>query len=198
MTAASPAVPAGTLPERAVDDVVADVLAYEFALDAAHCLLGNMKYKIPPDQQLYVVVFDDMGPPFGVTAFLDQDEASPTFGQEVQQASVLHAVRVEVMGFLTDAGYDPAKAAANRLASALGGFYAQQLAGQYRMQVGRAQQPVNASDAEVTGRLVRYVARVNVTALHQTAKNPPGAGYFDKFNGATTDGTANPPEVQSQ
>ncbi len=84
-----------------------------------------------------------------------------------------------------DDGSEPAKEAAPRVAGALASFYSQQLQGQYRIQIGRAQSPLNATEAEETGRLLRYVVRANVTALHQVAKAPPGAGYDDKFNGAT-------------
>jgi hypothetical protein len=197
MSAPTPAI--GTLPARAVDDIIADIMKAEFSLDAEHCLLGNMRYKIPPDQKLFVVVFDDMGPPFGACTFLDIDETSPTYGLEVQQSTVLHTVRVETMGFIDDDGYDVAKDTAPKVTHALGGFLAQQAMGKYRLQIGRAQAPINATDTEETARLVKYVSRVNITALHQTAKAPPaGADYFDKFNGATVNGSANAPEVITQ
>jgi hypothetical protein len=188
-----------TLPARAVDLVVADVLQYELGLDAAHCVLGNQKYRIPADRKLFVVVFDDMGPSYGQATFLDTNPESPTVGLEVQQSTILHAVRAEVMGYLGDNGEDVAKAAAPRVAGALNGLYAQQQMGLYRFKIGRAQSPVPATGAEETAELVRYMVRVNVTALHQTVKAPPpGADYFDKFNGATIDGTINPPEVALQ
>lgn len=190
--------PAGTLPLRAPDDVFADVLRYEFGIDAEHCLLGNMPYKIPPDQKLYVVVFDDMGPVVGTATVLDTDSASPTYLKELQQSRMLHYIRAEVAGFIDDQGFDVAKATAAMIPGALNGFYSQQLQGKYKMQFGQAQQPINASDAEETRRLVRYMVRSNATVLHQVARTPPDGGYYDKFNGATTDGTVLPPAITTQ
>ena len=186
-----------TLPDRAVDLVVMDVLQAELGLDAQHCLLGNQEYDIPNDS-LFVVIFDDAGPAYGACDFLDEDATSPTFGLEVQQSTVQHTVRVAIMAFIRDDGYDEAKAKKEQVVHALGSIFSQQAMGQHRMSIGRPTQPVNASDAEGTRRLVRYDSAVKVTALHQTAKAPPGAGYYNKFNGATTDGTALPPPVTVQ
>ena len=190
--------PVGSLPILLPDEIAQNILAYEWELDAAHCVLGNMQYKIPSDDKLFVVVFDDMGPSFGQCDFLDTDPTSPTYLLEVQQSTILHAIRVEIMGYIKDDGYDVAKEHAALVANAFAGIFAQQLMGQYKLQFGRVQAPVNASAAEGANRLVRYHARTNTTVLHQRAKTPPGAGYDDKFNGATVDGKILPPALSVQ
>lgn len=191
--------PVGTLPLMPPDELLQNILAYEFGLDEFHCLLGNQEYEIPADQKLYVVVFDNMGPPTGTCAFLDTDATSPTYGLEVQQSNVLHTLIVAMMGYIRDDGYDEAKAQAPRVPGALQGFFAQQLMGEFNLQFGRAQAPVNATGAEGVTRLVRYDFRVLTTVLHQVAKPPPkGVDYFDKFNGATEAGTILPPAVTLQ
>lgn len=188
------ALPIGALPAIPPDELLQQIMAYEFSLDEFHCLLGNQEYKIPPDQELFAVVFDNMGPPFGQCTFLDTDATSPTYGLEVQQSTILHTLIVSIMGYINDAGYDVAKATAPRVPGALQGFFAQQLMSEFELQFGRAQAPVNATAAEGVARLVRYDTRLNATVLHQVAKPPPpGADYFNKFNGATVDGTILPP-----
>lgn len=179
--------------EREVAKIVADIIMAELELDAQHCLLGDQKWDIPADNNLFAVVFAQAGAPFGGTSFLDTDETSSTFGKEVQQASVMHDVRIEIMSF-----DNSARVRAQEVGMALASFFAQQQSELYRVQIGRAQPAVNASETEVAGRLQKFVVHVNVTALHQKVKTP-AADYFDKFN--VRDGYAdavNPPQVSDQ
>lgn len=180
--------------EVEVAKLVAGILLAELGLDEDHCLLGNQKWNIPADKQLFVVVFDSKGPAYGAANFLDTDEASATFGKEIQQASALHSVRVEIMSFDADA-----RLRAEEVGLAMNSLYAQQQAEKYFVQFGRPQAPVDASETETTGRLQKFVINLNVTALHQKVKNPPaGADYFNKYNGATEAGTADLPQISSQ
>lgn len=184
----------GALPAREVSKVLMDILQAEMDLDATHCLLGDQKWDIPADSKLFVVIFDDAGPPFGACDFLDTDPTSPFLGLEVQQSSVLHHCRVDIMSFDAEA-----RTRKEEVGMALASLAAQQAQGQHKMQIGRPQAPVNATATEEAGRLFRYVTSVNVTALHQKVKAPPpGADYYDEFNGAQTPGTALPPEVKLQ
>lgn len=184
----------GTM-QREVAKILADILAAELDLDSSHCLLGDQKWDIPEDKALFLVVFAQAGAPFGGVTYLDTDEASSTFGKEIQQATVVHDCRIEIMSFDNDA-----RVRQMEPGLALNSLFAQQQAELYRIQIGRAQQPVNASDTEVTGRLQRFVIHVNVTALHQKVKTPPSADYYNKFNvrpGFTT-AAVNPPAVSDQ
>lgn len=166
----------GTL-EREVAKVLADILQSELGLDPAHCLLGEQKWDIPADQQLFVVVFDQTAPPIGGVSYLDTDETSPSAGKEVQESTVMHEARIEIMSF-----DQSARVRKEEVGMALASLLAQQLSERYHLQIGRAQAPVSASETEVAGRLQRYVIRVNVTALHRKVKEPPKADYYDKFN----------------
>jgi len=179
--------------EREVSKIVADILAAELELDEAHCLLGNQKWDIPADKKLFVVVYDLAGPAFGAANWLDTDETSSTFGKEIQQSAVLHDVRIEIMSFDADA-----RLRKEEVGLALGGFLSQQLAAKYGIQIGRTTEPVDATDTELTARLNKFVMHNKVTALHQKVKNPPAADYFNKFNNATVDGTANAPQITDQ
>lgn len=187
MTTAAPTI------AREVSKIIADILGEELVLDPEHCLLGDQKWDIPADKKLFVVVFEQAGPPFGAATYLDTDEASSTFGKEIQQSSVLHDCRIEIMSFDGEA-----RARKEEPGLALAGLLAQQRAAEFGIQIGRAQSTVNASDAEVTGRLQRFVIHANVTALHQKVKEPPKADYFDKFNGATAPGIAKPKVTDQQ
>lgn len=178
---------------RDVAKIVADILGDEMTLDQEHCLLGNQKWDIPADQELFLVVFDQAAPAIGAANYLDTDEASATFGKEIQQSTVLHDVRVEMMSF--DAS---ARLRKEEPGLALASIFAQQQAEKYGIQIGRAQTPVDASETELTGRLQKFVMHVNVTALHMKVKTPPTADYFNKFNGATVDGTIKPPKITDQ
>lgn len=183
--------PAGTLPSREVSKILSDILGSEMCLDESHCLLGNQKWDIPADKKLFVVIFDQSAPPFGGVSFLDTDPDSSTNGSEIQQSNVLHDCRVEIMSFDSEA-----RLRKEEVGLALNSFLSQQKQAEFGIQIGRAQVPVDASDTEVTGRLFKYVIHVNVTALHQKVK--PSAGYYDRFNGAVTDGSALPPQVNTQ
>ena len=178
---------------REVAKIIADILASEMGLDDQHSLLGDQKWNMPVDKQLFVVVYDQAAPALGAANYLDTDETSSTFGKEIQQSAVLHDVRVEIMSFDNDA-----RLRKEEVGLALASFRAQQMSEQYGIQIGRAQSPVNASETEVTGRLQKYVIHVNVTALHMKVKTPPTADYFNKFNDATVDGTANAPAIVNQ
>lgn len=177
--------------EREVAKIVMDILQFEMDLDAAHCLLGDQKWDIPTDKKLFMVIFDQSPKPFGAANFLNADQASANFGKEIQQGAFMHDVRIEMMSFGNEA-----RTRKEELGLALNSFYAQQLAEQYGIQIGRAQSPLEASETEVAGRLLKYVLHVNITAMHQKVKAmPEPADYYNKFNGATVDGTAKPPEV---
>lgn len=182
----------GTM-EREVAKIIADILQEDMVLDDAHCLLGEQKWDIPADKALFLVVFDQTAPPFGGASYLDTEDGSSTLGKEIQESAVMHDVRIEIMSFDNDA-----RTRKEEIGMALAGLRAQQLAEQYRIQIGRAQPPVSASETEVAGRLQRYVIHVNVTSLHRKVKEPPKADYFDKFNLATVDGTAKPPKITDQ
>ena len=178
---------------REVAKIAADIIAAEMELNAEHCLLGDQKWDIPKDKGLFVVVFAQAAPPYGGATFLDTDETSDTFGKEIQQASVLHDVRVEIMSF-----DNSARVRATEVGLAFNSLLAQQLSEKYNISIGRTQAAVNASDSEPTGRLQKFVTHTNMTALHQKVKNPPSADYFNKFNGAAADGSANPPAIAAQ
>lgn len=192
MSPAAPAAAVGTL-EREVAKLVADVLQAEMVLDDAHCVLGNQKWDIPADKELFVAIFDQAGPVIGTANFFDADPASSTLGKEIQQSAVMHDVRIEIMSF--DAS---ARLRKEEVSLALASIFSQQLQSKYRVQIARAQTPVDASDTEVTGRLQKFVVHVNVTALHQKVKDERTGTYYDKFNGATVDGTAKPPRIVEQ
>lgn len=179
--------------EREVAKIAMDVLMAEMGLDAEHCLLGDQAWDIPADKKLFVAIFDQAPAPFGGATYLDTDETSATFGKEIQQGSFVHDVRIDIMSFDNEA-----RVRKEEVALALNSFYSQQLQGQYGVQIGRAQAPVDASGAENSKMLLRYVVHVKITALHQKVKTPPKADYFNKFNGATADGTTNPPAITDQ
>ena len=178
--------------EREISKIIADILQVELGLDDEHCILGDQKFEIPKDEKLFVVVFDDSIKYIGNTKFLETDEESVNAGQEVQQASGLHSIRIEIMSFGKEA-----RVRKEEIIMALNSFTSDQVQEKSLIQISRAQSPVNATAAEETENLFRYVVLVNVTALHQKVKKLPQFGFYDKFNGATEDQTINQPEVNT-
>lgn len=177
---------------REIAKIIADILQEELTLDDAHCLLGDQKWRLPEDEALFCVVFDETLKPFGAVKYLDTVTASPTVGSEVQQVAGVHTIRIEIMSFSNEA-----RTRKEEVMMALNSLYAEQQAELAGIQISRPQAPVNASEAEETARLLRYSINVNVTALHQKVKVPPQYGYFDKYNGATVDQSAEQPEVHT-
>jgi len=166
--------------------VVAEILKSEMSLDDSHILLGDEKWDIPADKELFVVLFDNGPKPISRSSRFDT-----ATNEEIQQATMLHEIRIEICSFGPSA-----RTRKEEVAMALGSIFAQQTMEKYQCQVARMPGPaVNASDTEATARLLRFTTTVNVTALHTKVK---GVDYYDKFNvrGIYTD-VVNPPEVTS-
>ena len=170
---------------REPSKVVADVLISEMGLDDAHCVLGDQPWPIPPDTALYISVFESGPKIIGLKT--EMDDSNPP--REIQSGSGLYDVRIELYSLV------PGKEARTRrmeVGMALASFAAQQAMAASSCQISRILEPVDASESEGAGQVFKYVIHVNVTALFQKIKT--SMLYFDKFNGATEDGTANPPQ----
>lgn len=179
--------------KRELSKVICDILQSEMSLDAKHCMLGDQDWQIPPDTKLFCVVFDDTAKTMASAKFIDADTS-----QETQQRSALHDVRIEIMSM----GSGEARARKEEPGMALDSFYAEQQAEANGIQIGRASEAVNASETEVSKRLIKYVTRVKVSVLHQKVKAPPKYDFFTKFNGDITDASQTheppPPATNSQ
>jgi hypothetical protein len=169
--------------------VIADILKHEMNLDDAHCFIGDQPWEIPADAKLFVAVHDDGGPVVGVSSEIDTT-SNPL--KEIQKVTIVHDVRIEIMSLWPG---NEARTRKEEVGMALESQYAQDVMDARNCSIGRIRALTNASESEVATRLLRYTVHANVTALHVKEKlNPP---YYDKFNGATVDGTANPPEVNT-
>ena len=167
--------------------VIADILQAEMGLDDAHCLLGDQEWSLPEDEELLVIVFDKSSKRISSSTFMDTSASPPT---EVQRMAALHDIMIEIMSYKSNL----ARVRKEEVGLALCSFYAQQWSSANNCQISATQAPLDASESELTGRLVRYVIHVNVTALHIKTKELPL--YYDKFNrGATNQDPIKPPEV---
>jgi hypothetical protein len=174
---------------REAAKVIADVLQAELDLDEQHCLLGDQKWTMPKDDKLFVAVFDDSPRAIGSANFRNAD------WDEVQQVNTLHDIRIEIMSFGPEA-----RTRKEEVIMALGSERARQTAERWNCQIAPvpASPLINASEAEVSARLLRYVVHFNLTRMHEKVVKSRGVDYFDKFNGATQDGSAKSPEVVTQ
>ena len=167
--------------------VVADVLAHVMELDAAHCLLGDQPWDMPPDEAMYVSVHDDGSVTVSTKTELDETATPPA---ETMIRSAIHDVRIEVISLMPGTS---ARTRVSEVYMALTSFYAQYEMERYCCEMFHPEPVVNASESEPAARLLKYVTKVKVSALHRVVKIE--APYYDKFNGATADGSANIPEV---
>ena len=171
--------------------VVLDILQEELGLDDAHCLMGEQKWDIPPDQNLFLVAFDGGGPVVLSRSTFNVTSNPPS---EIQQMTMMHDIRIEIMSYISN----EARVRKEEVGMALESFHSRSVQELDNCQIYRIQHPVDASAAELTGQLIRYVAHVNVLTLH--TKTKPIVPYFSKFNippGPLNppEGTVNPPET---
>ena len=172
--------------------VVLDILQSELGLDNAHCLMGEQKWDIPPDQKLFLVAYDAGGPIISTQTILDISVLPPV---ELQQMVMMHDIRIEIMSYLSP----EARARKEEIGLALESFFSRDKQELESCQVSRIQRPVDATASEETGTLWKYVAHVNVTALHTKTKSGAPYLYYSKFNVEpgpahdAPDGTVYPP-----
>jgi type II secretory pathway component PulL len=110
---------------------------------------------------------------------------------------MLHDIRIEIMSYISPV----ARLRKEEVALALESLESRLAQEDANCQVSRVHGLIDATAAELTGMLWRYIAHVNVTALH--TKTRTSAPYFSKFNvepgpaHTAPDGTVNQPEVSS-
>ena len=167
--------------------LVADILISEMGLDDAHCVLGNQPWPIPPDEKLYIAIYESGPKIIGLKTELDQT-TDPM--REIQSGNGLYDVLIEMQSLMPG---NEARTRRTEVGMALASMEALRVMEAHSCRISQIQAPVDASDSEPAGRVLKYMIHVNVTASFQKIKtNPP---YFDKFNGATVDETAKSPEV---
>lgn len=164
--------------------IIADIIQSELALSDDAVMLSYEKDFIPANEGLYVVM-NYVGPGKIIANVNIFDTLT---NEEVQQVTMLHVIQIDFMSF--DAS---ARIRKEEIAMALRSILSVQTSERYQMQIARMPTPfIDTSSLEETKRLNRFTTTVTVTALH-TKRRP--VGFFDRFNNAEIDFTANPPEV---
>ena len=152
--------------------LVADIIQTEMGLAAGQVMITNQRWPIPNDQRIYVVVsYDGPSRQIGNNNRFEPTDAG---GNEVQEASVMHGIKIDLMSF-----GDEARVRKEEIPMALGSIYAQQQQAKYGMRVSEMTAPLMPDPTlEGTGQLNRFTTFVNVYALHKKVKS---AQYYDTF-----------------
>lgn len=158
--------------------VVADILQNGLGLAGDAVVLAYEKNVIPRTTGLYVSL-DYVGPAKCICSANDFD---PDTDSEIQSATFSHLIQADLLSY--DAS---ARRRKEEAAMALGSIYAVQQMERYTMQIARNPSPfIDASSAEPTKRLNRFITTVQVFAVHR--KVVPNAPFFDTFAGQITEG----------
>ena len=155
--------------------VIADILQEEMGLDAEHCLLGDQKWDIPEDQELFAVIYDRSTKVVSTTSYLDTKVDPPV---ERQFMTALHDMNIEIMSYINGA----ARLRKEEVGLALESIFARQAMETTNCQICRVQPSVDLSAAELTGMLWRYSIPVRVFSLHFKFKPTNAYSYYTKFN----------------
>ncbi len=154
--------------------VIAQIIQSEMVLDEDHCNIYNQKYRIPPDEGLFVVVSIIGSHPFGVVSrWVNQPNSNELV--EEQGLNVVEMLQIDIFS------KDPsARRRAHEVIFALNSNRAQQACDLYQFSIGRLPTSFNdISFLEASARLNRYALAFNVTrGYSKTAPIP----FFDQFS----------------
>jgi hypothetical protein len=154
--------------------VVADIIAVSLGLKVDQVLLYNQKFKIPPDDRLYVTVSVLGSKTFGASTRYEADPVSD------ELTEVTYVNRQEIFSILLFSRSNEARTRNWEVPAALVSTYSEQQ--QEANSIKIAQVPVSMNDLselEGTSRLNRYVLTIPVLAAY-TKRQP--VDYYDKFS----------------
>jgi hypothetical protein len=162
--------------------VVADILKSEMGLEDGQVMLAYEKFDIDPDGGLYIAL-SYLGPGQVIGSV---NRAVPTADgmDEQQSAAILHTIQIDLMSFDSSA-----RLRHPEVALAIGSIYAEQQMEANNLQIARQPTPfIDASSAEPTKILNRFVTDVRVSALWSKTKAAP---YYTDFSRAV------PPQLKT-
>lgn len=176
--------------------VIAQILASEMGLDPGQIMLTNEEWPIPKSKGIYIALS------YISTRVISADSISmdvpDNFGvavyTEVQETVSLDMIQIDMMSFDGSARNNKQEPI-----MALRSNFAQQLMGQYNMQIGRIPSSMmNASSLEETKILNRFTMTISVTSKQRKTK-PVTNGYYDEFPVEATDNQlAVSPDIEFQ
>jgi hypothetical protein len=158
--------------------VVADIQQFQLSLADDAVVLAYEKNLIPKSTGLYVSL-DYVGP---AKCLANVNEVDPETGAEIQSATYSHLVQIDLLSY--DAS---ARRRKEEAAMALASVYAVQQMELYGISIARNPSPfLDASSAEPTKRLNRFVSTAQLFAVHRKVLPPPD--LYETFPGGITEG----------
>lgn len=152
-----------------------DILIQEMTLDPSRVNLYNQKFKLPTDEDLFIVIAHTASKAYRV-------KNDATVNSNFYDCQYLNVHEIYDISILSRS--DEAYFRKEEVLMALASQYAQQVQEQYAFQIARIPSGFNdVSEVEGAARLYRYVISVPVLAWYSKQRTQ---NYYDTFNGAVS------------
>lgn len=153
--------------------VVANVLQAEMALPNDHVYLYNQKWRMPPDEGLYVIVGFQSGTAFGAKTTYENDPITDEL-VEVQSVNQQETYTIDLLSRDSSA-----RIRKPEVIMALNSTLCQQAQEQYNFKIANLPTTfVDVSELEATAILNRYQLAFNALVVYQKIKS---VQFFDQF-----------------
>lgn len=153
--------------------VVADIIQSEMGLGPDRVYLYNQKYRIPPDEGLFIVVGFLGARAFGAKTTYENDPISNEL-VEVQSVNQQETYTVDLLSRDSSA-----RVRKQEIILALNSTLAQQMQEQYSFKIANLPTSFNdVSELEATAILNRYQLAFNALVVYRKVKSVP---FFDQF-----------------
>lgn len=149
--------------------VICDILSHELGLDPGRIMIYNQTFKMPQDQSLFIVVRLMPG-----KIFANNNKFESSTAMEIKSVSMVQLLQIDVMSV-----DDSARTRYPEAIAALASIYAQQMCGEYTMNIGTIPSSVvDTSEIEET----RIITRISITtAVHSLYQLEKSADYYNSF-----------------
>ena len=153
--------------------VVADVIQSEMELGNDRVYLYNQKWRIPPDEGLFVIVGFLTSKPFGAKTWYENDPITNEL-LEVQSVNQQETYTIDLMSRDSSA-----RIRKQEVILALNSTFCQQMMEQYNFKIANLPSSfVDVSELEATAILNRYQLAFNALVVYRKVKS---VQFFDQF-----------------
>jgi len=153
--------------------VVADIIQSEMGLDQDHIYLYNQKWRMPPDEGLYVIVGFMGARAFGAKTWYENDPVTQEL-TEVQSVNQQEMYSIDLLSRDSSA-----RIRKQEVILALNSTYAQQMMEQYNFKIANLPVTFNdVSELEATAILNRYQLAFNALVVYRKVKS---VQFYDTF-----------------
>lgn len=177
-----------------IEQLLVDIIKHNLSLDNERVFIGNQNKKLPPDNNLFVIVTTLSEQPFGVNSSMISKIVAPDVTAtmwERQEVLSKATVQIDLLSRNTDA-----LTRRWEIVAALQSFYAQQKMEENSCKIARIPSSfVNASAAEGGSNINRFAITISALIWNRKDIALPTYDYYDSFTQRVDDeksiGTAN-------